>query len=185
MANYDPREEIIGHMKAMRAFALSLTQNQALADDIVQDAVIKAWTNFEKFEDGTNLRAWLFTILRNCFYSHRRKLRNEVEDVDGLIASALATKPAHDGRLQLQDLFAALLRVPSEQREALLLVGAAGFSYDEAAELCGVPLGTIKSRANRARQHLADKLGLTNGDPVELTDKPTQAVLSRIGVHAF
>lgn len=185
MANYDPREEIIGHMKAMRAFALSLTHNQALADDIVQDAVIKAWVNFDKFQDGTNLRAWLFTILRNCFYSHRRKLKNEVEDVDGLIANALATKPAHDGRLQLQDLFAALRLLPAEQREALLLVGAAGFSYEETAKMCKVPLGTVKSRANRARRHLSETLGLDNGDPVELTDKPTQAVLSRIGVHAF
>ena len=151
----------------------------------MQDAVIKAWTNFDKFEPGTNLRAWLFTIVRNCFYSHRRKVKNEVEDVDGLIASALATKPEHDGRLQLQDLLAAIRELPDEQREALLLIGASGYSYEEAAEKANVPLGTIKSRANRARQQLSETLGLAGGDPVELTDKSTQAVLSRLGIRSF
>ncbi|MEO0944322.1 MAG: RNA polymerase sigma factor [Pseudomonadota bacterium] len=180
----DPREEILQHLSAMRAFAMSLTHNQTLADDVVQDAVIKAWTNFDKFRPGTNLRAWLFTILRNTFYSLRRKHKNEVEDVDGDFADALAIKPDHDGRLQMRDFLEEFQKLPVDQREALMLVGASGFSYDEAAEMCGVPVGTIKSRANRARQQLAKRLGMHSGDSLDLTDAPTTAVLSRLGQSA-
>ena len=180
----DPREEIVQHLPAMRAFAMSLTHNQALADDVVQDAVIKVWTNFEKFRPGTNLRAWLFTILRNTFYSLRRKRKKEVEDIDGDFAESLAIKPDHDGRLQLRDFLDEFRKLPVDQREALMLVGASGFSYDEAAAMCDVPVGTIKSRANRARQHLAKRLGLRLGEPLDLTDAPTTAVLSRLGQNA-
>lgn len=181
----DPREEIVQHLPAMRAFAVSLTHNQALADDVVQDAVVKAWTNFEKFKKGTNLRAWLFTILRNDFYSYRRKRKKEIEDVDGDFAHALAVKPAHDGRLQFLDFLSFFRELPIEQREALMLVGASGFSYEEAAEMCNVPIGTIKSRANRARSRLAEKLGLPEGETLDLTDAPTIAVLSRMGQRAI
>ncbi len=182
----DPREEIVQHLPAMRAFAVSLTHNHTLADDAVQDAVVKAWTNFDKFEPGTNLRAWLFTILRNEFYSYRRKRRNEVEDVDGDFAHNLAVKPSHDGRLQLRDFLAAFGELPLEQREALILVGASGFSYEEAAEMCNVPVGTIKSRANRARRRLVQELELRDGDAFafDLTDAPTTAVLSRMWQRA-
>lgn len=180
----DPREEIVQHLPALRAFAMSLTHNQALADDVVQDAVIKAWTNFDKFRPGTNLRAWLFTILRNTFYSLRRKRKKEVEDIDGDFADTLAIKPDHDGRLQLRDFLEEYRKLPVDQREALMLVGASGFSYDEAAAMCDVPVGTIKSRANRARQHLAKRLGLRSGEPLDLTDAPTTAVLSRLGQNA-
>lgn len=153
-----PREAIVEHLPAMRAFALSLTQNSAVSDDLVQDTVIKAWTNFEKFEPGSNLRAWLFTILRNTFFSHLRKTKYEIEDVDDAAASALSIEPEHDGRLALDDLLKALRHLSVDQREAIVLVGALGFGYDEAADLCGVPVGTIKSRANRAREHLARML---------------------------
>ena len=103
MSAVDPKDELVEHLPAMRAFAVSLTRNGSLADDLVQDTVVKAWTNFDKFKTGTNMRAWLFTILRNTFYSHRRKIKREVPDVDGVYASGLATKPTHDGRLQMQD----------------------------------------------------------------------------------
>lgn len=184
MKRPDPREEIVAHLPAMRAFAMSLTHNQALADDMVQDTVIKAWTNFEKYEPGTNLRAWLFTILRNGFYSLRRKRRNEVEDIGGDFAGALVTKPAHDGRLQFRDFLIAFRQLSVEQREALILVGASGFSYEEAARMCGVPVGTIKSRANRGRSRLAASLGFPEGEPLDITDPPTTAVLSRMGMRA-
>ncbi len=131
----DPREELVEHLPAMRAFALSLTRNGAQADDLVQDTVIKAWTNFDKFQAGSNLRAWLFTILRNTFYSHRRKSKREVADVDGAFSAGLAEKPEHDGRLQLKDFMTAFGQIPVEQREAQLLVGASGFSYEQAAEM--------------------------------------------------
>lgn len=174
----DPREAIVEHLPSMRAFALSLTRNSAAADDLVQDTIVKAWTNFDKFEPGTKLRPWLFTILRNLFYSSRRRASREVADPEGLHVQGLAEKPAHDGRLALRDFYAAFETLPVEQREALILVGASGFSYEEAAETCGVAVGTIKSRANRGRKRLAELLQLGEGDDLVLTDQATRAVLS-------
>jgi RNA polymerase sigma-70 factor (ECF subfamily) len=177
----DPRDEIALHLAAMRAFAISLTRDPVLADDLVQDTVVKAWTNFGSFREGTNLRAWLFTILRNHFYTPRRKLRRETGDVDGLFAARLAEKPAHDGRLALRDFAVAFAKLPDEQREALVLVGASGFSYEEAARMTCVPAGTVKSRANRARRKLAELLGLGENEETEMTDRATRAVMSGQG----
>ena len=180
----DPKEELVEHLPAMRAFAVSLTRNGSLADDLVQDTVVKAWTNFDKFEAGTNLRAWLFTILRNTFYSHRRKTKREVADVDGVFAAGLASKPTHDGRLQLKDFMRAFGKIPVEQREALILVGASGFSYEEAANMCGVAVGTIKSRANRGRKALAELMHLSEDEELEMTDPATMAVLTANGTSS-
>ena len=119
----DPRDELVTHLPAMRAFALSLARNGAAADDLVQDALVKAWSNFDSFQPGTNMRAWLFTILRNTYYSSRRKLNREVADVDGAFTSSLSVKPDHDGRMQLDDFRKAFETLPDEQREALVLVG--------------------------------------------------------------
>ncbi|MCV6593073.1 MAG: RNA polymerase sigma factor [Silicimonas sp.] len=181
MDDADPREEIVEHLPALRAFALSLTRNRALADDIVQDTVIKAWTGFEAFQQGTKLRAWLFTILRNNFYSHHRRARREIEDVDGLHAARLAVSPSHDGRLMLGEVLAAFEQLTAEQREVLLLVGASGFSYDEAAEICGVSLGTVKSRINRGRRALGDMLGYGGGASFNTTDQMTRAAMGAPG----
>lgn len=175
----DPRDELTEHLGALRAFALSLTRNSATADDLVQDTLIKAWTNIEKFSPGSNLRAWLFTILRNTFYSLRRKRKREVEDADGSLALALASKPEHDGRLNMRDFMQAFEQLPDTQREALILVGAGGFSYEEAAETCGVAVGTIKSRVARARASLADILRLQDDEALELTDSVTAGILSK------
>lgn len=185
MNGRDPKEELVEHLPALRAFALSLTRNGATADDMVQDTIVKAWTNIEKFEAGTNLRAWLFTILRNTFYSNRRKVKREVADVDGIFAGGLAEKPAHDGRLQMEDFKRAFAQLPDEQRETLILVGASGFSYEEAAEMCGVAIGTIKSRANRGRKHLAELMQLGENDAMEITDQATLAVVASNGTSAF
>ncbi|MGG7645560.1 RNA polymerase sigma factor [Rhodovulum sp. YNF3179] len=174
----DPREELVEHLPAMRAFALSLTRNPATADDLVQDTIVKAWTNIDKFQPGTNLRAWLFTILRNTFYSLRRKRKREVADSDGAMAEQLSQKPDHDGRLVLSDFRAAFEQLPDEQREALILVGASGFSYEEAAEMCGCAVGTIKSRTNRARRRLAELMNLEDDEELEMTDAATVAVVS-------
>ncbi|MBS0123580.1 RNA polymerase sigma factor [Thetidibacter halocola] len=174
----DPRDEIVEHLGSMRAFAMSLTRNSALADDMVQDALIKAWSNIDSFTPGTNMRAWLFTILRNTFYSHYRKRRREVEDVDGVHSAQLAAKPDHDGRLQMRDFNAAFDQLNEEQREALILIGAGGFSYEEAAETCGVAVGTIKSRVNRARARLAELMQIDGDGPLEATDAVTQALVA-------
>ena len=181
----DPRDELVEHLSALRAFALSLTRNGAAADDLVQDTIVKAWTNIEKFQAGTNMRAWLFTILRNTFYSNRRKAKREVPDVDGVFTAQLAEKPAHDGRLQMADFRRAFAQLPDEQREALILVGASGFSYEEAAGMCGCAIGTIKSRANRGRGKLAELLHLEEGEELTMTDNATMAVLAAGGSSSF
>jgi RNA polymerase sigma-70 factor (ECF subfamily) len=184
MSDLDPRDELVTHLPALRAFALSLTRNRATADDMMQDTVLKAWSNMEKFQTGTNMRAWLFTILRNNFYSSRRKLNREVADVDNVFSETLAVKPDHDGRMQMADFKEALNQLPDEQREALILVGASGFAYEEAAEMCGVATGTIKSRVNRARAKLTELLHLDDTEALELTDNATLAVVSSQGLPA-
>lgn len=150
-------------LPALRAFARSLVRNHARADDLAQECLLKAWSNREKFQQGTNLRAWLFTILRNTFYSEMRKRRREVEDADGAFAAQLATPPTQDHAMAVRDFADALARLPDDQREALVLIGAAGMSYEEAAEVCGVKVGTVKSRVSRARSRLSEMLGVTDG----------------------
>lgn len=177
----DPRDELVDHLPALRAFALSLTRDGSSADDLVQDTIVKAWTHIDKFQPGTNLRAWLFTILRNTFYSSRRKVRREVSDTDGIYAAQLSTRPDHDGRLALNDFRKAFEKLPDEQREALILVGASGFSYEEAANMTGVAVGTVKSRANRGRRRLAELLHMEEGEELDMTDRTTLAVMSQHG----
>lgn len=182
MTHPDPRDELVTHLPALRAFALSLTRNRATADDMMQDTVLKAWSNLDKFEPGTNMRAWLFTILRNNFYTSRRKLNREVADVDNAFSERLSVKPDHDGRLQMRDFRTAFDQLPDEQREALILVGAQGFSYEDAGNMCGVATGTMKSRVNRARNRLADILKLNDDDALELTDNATMSVVGNPGI---
>src|SRR5512135_3399166 len=148
-------------MGNLRAFAVSLCGDKERADALVQETLFKAWNHLDSFKEGTNLKAWLFTILRNTYFSERRKRKREVEDADGTYAARLATHPEQHGHMDFQDFRAVLVRLPDDQREALVLVGAAGFSYEEAAEICNCAVGTIKSRVNRARNRIADMLGLT------------------------
>ena len=148
------RDDVVALIPALRAFAWSLSHNSADSDDLVQDTLIKAWTHRSKFEPGTNLRAWLFTILRNTDYTAVVRRRREVRDEDGKHAATLSAPPTQDSSVAMPALQAALARLPDEHREALILVGAAGLTYEEAAEICGCALGTIKSRVNRARARL-------------------------------
>jgi RNA polymerase sigma-70 factor, ECF subfamily len=148
------RDDVVALIPALRAFAWSLSHNASDADDLVQDTLIKAWTNRDKFEDGTNLRAWLFTILRNTYYTNVVRRRREVRDEDGVHAATLTSPASQDWSVAMTALEAALKRLPDEHREALILVGGAGLTYEEAAEICGCALGTIKSRVNRARGRL-------------------------------
>jgi RNA polymerase sigma-70 factor (ECF subfamily) len=154
-------------MGSLRAFAVSLCGDKERADDLVQETLFKAWNHLDSFKEGTNLKAWLFTILRNTYFSERRKRRREVEDADGTYAARLSTQPAQHGHMDMQDFRAALTRLPDDQREALVLVGAAGFSYEEAADISGCAVGTIKSRVNRARNRLAGMLGLEEVESIE------------------
>jgi RNA polymerase sigma-70 factor (ECF subfamily) len=144
----------------LRAFAISLSSRVDLADDLVQETLTKAWKYQGKFQPGTNLRAWLFTILRNEYYSMRRKRRREVEDGNDFYAGQLATPGAQESTIAIIELRIALAGLPDEQRDAILLIGALGVSYGEAATTCGVPVGTMKSRVSRARARLKTMLEL-------------------------
>lgn len=152
------KAELISAIPSLRAFAMSLSQNADRADDLVQETLVKAWDKHESFQMGTNLKAWLFTILRNEFYSQMRKRGREVQDSDGIMTAKLAVHPSQQGKLDLDDFRAALEQLPQDQREAIILIGASGFSYEEAAEICGCAVGTIKSRVSRARTRLQDIL---------------------------
>jgi RNA polymerase sigma-70 factor, ECF subfamily len=155
--------DLLSVIPNLRAFAVSLCGNLDRADDLVQETLVKAWSNIGSFVEGTNLRAWLFTILRNIYYSEYRKRRREVADPDGTFAAKLATAPAQSGHMDLLDFRAALQQLPSDQREALILIGASGLSYEEAAGICGSAIGTMKSRVNRARSRLAEMLSISSG----------------------
>jgi len=179
MSHPDPKDELIALLPNLRGFAMSLARNSSVADDVMQDTILKAWSRIDQFEPGTNMKAWLFTILRNTYYTRHKKMKREVADVDGAFSSKLSVKPDHDGRLQLRDFRTAFETLPLEQREALILVGAQGFSYEEAAATAGVALGTIKSRVNRARAALVDLMDLNGAESLEMTDTSTLSVVQR------
>ncbi|WP_294539096.1 sigma-70 family RNA polymerase sigma factor [uncultured Rhodoblastus sp.] len=154
------KDLLLAEIPSLRAFALSLTGSSDRADDLVQDTLMKSWASAASFMEGTNMRAWLFTIMRNTFFSQYRKARREVQDVDGEAAGRLVALPDQMAHLDFIDFKAQLDRLPPDQREALVLIGASGFSYEEAAEICGCAVGTIKSRVNRARRRLTELLSL-------------------------
>ena len=174
------RDALLAAVPSLRAFAISLIGDAHRADDLVQDTIMRAWANLDRFERGTNLNAWLFTILRNLFHSEYRKRRREVEDPEGSYAGRLRTMPEQGAHLDFEDMRKALGKLPLDQREALLLVGAEGLSYEDAAEICGVAVGTIKSRVSRARGKLAQLLELS--PPTELgSDRAPEAMLAAGG----
>lgn len=150
---------LIAAVPNLRAFANSLCGDPTRADDLVQDTLVKAWANVARFEEGSNLRAWLFTILRNTYFSELRKRRREVEDCDGAIADRVPVPPEQQAHMDLIDFKKAFASLSDEQKEVLLLVAAEGFSYEEAAEITGAAVGTVKSRVNRGRVALIKALG--------------------------
>ena len=163
-------------MPGLRAFAVSLAGSFHQADDLLQETLLKAWSSSDSFTPGTNMRAWLFTILRNTYYSLYRRRGREVQDTDGVYSGRIATPPNQEGALDIADFQAALAKLPPEHRDVLLMVGASGFSYEEAAEICGVAVGTVKSRLNRARARLAEVLGITEASDLG-PDGAVQAVV--------
>jgi RNA polymerase sigma-70 factor, ECF subfamily len=171
------RDQVLANVPPLRAFAISLCANIDRADDLVQETLLLALTHIDSFEPGTNMPAWLFTILRNLFRSEYRKRRREVEDADGRYAETLKFHPEQTGRVEFEELCTALAKLPAEQREALILVGASGFTYDDAAAICGCVAGTIKSRVNRARARLAALLAINSVDDFG-PDRTTRAVLA-------
>ena len=154
------RAELLAAIPRLRAFAASLAGNPDRADDLVQETLVKALASPGGYTAGTNFLGWLFTILRNIYYSEYRKRRREVSDSEGTIAARLATAPAQNGHMDFLDFREALQKLPADQREALVLIGASGMSYEEAASICNCAIGTMKSRVNRARNRLIELLSI-------------------------
>ena len=152
------KEQLASVIPHLRAFGRSLSGSRDLADDLVQETLLKAWAARKRFQAGTNMRAWTFIILRNLFLSQMRRARFKGE-WDEITASKILAAPAsQDRHIELGDMQRALMHLPQPQREALILVGAGGFAYEEAAEICGCAVGTIKSRVARGRVALEQLL---------------------------
>jgi len=148
------KRELTRVIPHLRAFARGLCGRADMADDLVQEALLKAWAARERFEPGTSMRAWTFVILRNAWLTEMRRNRFRGEYDEGVAERILVQPSQQEDPLHLADLHRALLTLPPERREALLLVGAGGFSYEEAAQICNCAVGTIKSRVGRARATL-------------------------------
>jgi RNA polymerase sigma-70 factor (ECF subfamily) len=149
------QDSILAAAPGLRSFAISLCGNADRADDLVQETLLRAIDNIDSFQPGTNLFGWLATILRNQFLTEFRKRRNEVEDVDGQYVDTLTSIPDQESHVEFEDFRTAFAMLPPDQQEALLLVGALGLSYGEAAIVCGIPIGTIRGRIHRARMQLS------------------------------
>lgn len=173
------KREMLATLPSLRAFAVSLTGRHDKADDLVQDTIMKAWAKQDSFEMGTNIKAWLFTILRNEFYSQMRKRGREVQDSEGAFTERLSVHPAQYGAMDLEDFKKALDSLPADQREAIILIGASGFSYEEAAEICDCAIGTMKSRVSRARVRLQELLGISGE-----ADYGPDAVSAQVTTHS-
>lgn len=154
----DFKRELAAVVPHLRAFARGLCGRADMADDLVQEALLKAWAAQDRFEPGTSMRAWTFVILRNAYLTDMRRNRFRGDYDEGVAERVLTAPAGQEDPIHLADLHRALLTLPPERREALLLVGAGGFSYEEAAEICGCAVGTIKSRVGRARATLNQML---------------------------
>src|SRR6202158_555066 len=171
------RDAVLASVPSLRAFAISLCGTVDRADDLVQETLLRALANIHSFQPGTNMPAWLFTILRNLFRSEYRKRRREVEDATGMYADSLKSQPEQMGRIEFEELREALAKLTPDQREAVILVGASGFSYEETAAICGCAIGTVKSRVNRARARLAELMSIEGADDFG-PDRETRAVMT-------
>jgi RNA polymerase sigma-70 factor, ECF subfamily len=151
-------DDMVALVPQLHTFARSLCRDGVRADDLVQEALMRAINNIQRFKPGTNLKAWLFTIVRNEHYSQLRRGKFEAQGMDIELLPEPSVPPDHDGKLELRDLNRALASLSPGQRTALILVSVSGFSYEEAAEICGCAVGTIKSRVARARETLLEML---------------------------
>jgi RNA polymerase sigma-70 factor (ECF subfamily) len=159
-------EQMVAQIPYLRAFAISLSGSYSVADDLVQDTLVKAWSHADSFQPGTNFRAWLVTILRNTYFSQYRKLSREVQDSDSIFAGQIPVKGGQESKVDMQDVQKALNKLAPEHREILLMIGVTELSYEEAAQICNIAVGTVKSRLNRARSKLAEHLGLSSAHEI-------------------
>jgi RNA polymerase sigma-70 factor (ECF subfamily) len=181
------KNELTGTIPHLRAFARGLCGRSDLADDLVQETLLRAWAARDRYTAGTSMRAWTFTILRNNYLTEMRRNRFRGDYDETVAERLLVTPPGQEAPLHLADLHRALLTLAPERREALLLVGAGGFSYEEAAEICGCAVGTIKSRVGRARAALSamiesGQMGTRTGD--QSRRDASGAILDELGLIA-
>jgi RNA polymerase sigma-70 factor (ECF subfamily) len=154
-ADHEFKTELTALIPQMRAFARSLCRDATAADDLAQDALLKAWNNRASYQPGTNMKAWTFMILRNQFYSDKRRSWRSSQLDPEVAERTLEAASNPMASLELDEVRRALACLPDDQREALILIGAGGLSYEEVSEICGCAIGTIKSRVSRARDRLA------------------------------
>ena len=147
-------EDLLACVPHLRAFAWFLARNRERADDLVQDTIVRALAAAAQFQAGTNLKGWMFTILRNLHYNEVRKNRIQTQSLDGPLAYEPAVLPSQVASLEFGDFRRAFWQLADDRREALILIGASGLSYEEAAKVCNCPKGTVKSRVSRARREL-------------------------------
>lgn len=171
----DVQRVLLAAIPTLRASALSLCGKPDRADDLVQQVLVKAWHHIDSFEPGTSMAAWLYTIMRNEFYTEFRKRRREVEQTTTALAARTSSTASQDSHMSVQEVQAALQRLRPDQREALMLVGVWELSYEEAAEICRCAAGTMKSRVNRGRARLAGLLAgdVTGKRGVDRADNPS------------
>jgi RNA polymerase sigma-70 factor, ECF subfamily len=148
------KKELVALIPHLRAFARTLAGDPAAADDLAQDAMMKAWDARGSYQMGTNMKAWTFMILRNQFYSDKRRSWRSTQLDQEAAERTLVAIDDPSSPIALDELRQSIQKLPHEQREALILVGAGGFAYEEAAEICGCAVGTVKSRVSRARRAL-------------------------------
>jgi RNA polymerase sigma-70 factor, ECF subfamily len=171
-------EQMVSTLPSLRAFALSLVHDPVRADDLVQETILRAWSKAHLFEPGMNLRSWLFTTLRHQFCSELRKRKREIDDPNGFYARRLRACPDQHAHLEWKEFQTALAKLTPDQRAALILVAAEGLSHEDAAAVCGVCAGTIKSRVSRARTRLAELLRIDDHTQIG-PDNLTKAALQR------
>jgi RNA polymerase sigma-70 factor, ECF subfamily len=178
------RDELLAHAPRLRRFALSLCGTIDRADDLVQDTFLQALTHLDSFQPGTNMTAWLVTILRNLFRDQYRRRQREVEDTDGHYAGTLNSHPEQFARIEFAEFRAALAKLSPQQRQALILVGTSDLSYDDVAARCRCAAGTLKSRVHRARARLIDLLAIDGADDLG-PDRTTLAVMANRAIRPW
>ncbi|SHI34722.1 sigma-70 family RNA polymerase sigma factor [Wenxinia saemankumensis] len=154
-----PSDDVTDWIPALRAFAWTLCRNDQEVDDLVQETLMKAIAAFDRYQKGTNLKSWLFTIMRNSFYNNARKSARERPAAADCASIGVSVPATQDWSMTGVEVWAAIGRLPPHYREVLILIGMVGESYDNVARICDIPMGTVKSRLNRARTMLAAELG--------------------------
>jgi RNA polymerase sigma-70 factor (ECF subfamily) len=171
------RSEFVTLIPALRAFARTLSRDGSDADDLVQETLMKGIANINRFQPGTNMKSWLFTIMRNTFYTRVKKANREGPGLLDCASSRPAIAPSQEWSLHSQEMAHAIEALPDDQRQVIVLIGVLGTSYDEAASICGCAIGTIKSRLSRARSRLLETLGETSSQSAVITSGTSAAML--------